>query len=83
MLEVGHKSSGLILILELEVLAILKGDAKSFYPLNGGGARRVLSHLEGGRAKCSRPAIFSFWRPPPFAVMNDQSLNVAICDIYG
>ena len=47
-------------------LAILKGGAKSFHSLKGGGGAKVLPCLKGGGvAKGFGPAIFSFCSPPP------------------
>ena len=64
MLKGGHKK--LVLTWELEVLAIVMGGgAKSFHPLKGGGAQKVLPCLEGGGAKSFGPAISHFVAPPP------------------
>ena len=54
MLKGGTTRFEVVLTLELEVLAILKGDANSFHPLKGEGggmARKVLPSLEGGGKK--------------------------------
>ena len=59
-------SFGLVLTWELDVLAILKGDAKSYYPLKGGGHDKFYPVLRvGGCAKCFRPAIIPYCSPHP------------------
>ena len=50
---------------ELEVLAIVMGDAKGFQPCLEGG----------GGAKSFGPVIFPFCSPPPLPVISDQSLT--------
>ena len=54
------QSLEVVLTWELEVLAILKGDAKNFSPFKR-GAQKVLHCLEGGGA----PANFTFCSPRP------------------
>ena len=43
----GAKSFGVFFMWYLEVLAILKGGAKGFHFLKGGGAQQVLPCLDG------------------------------------
>ena len=53
MLKGGTTSFEVVLTRELEVLAILKGGAKSFHPLKGGGGgrKKFYSVLRGGGRK--------------------------------
>ena len=52
---------GVVSTQELEVLAILKGGAKSFHHLKvGGGARKRLPCLKGGRHERFRTDDFPF-----------------------
>ena len=67
-----------VLISELEVLAIVMGGAQKVSTLQkGGGAQTVLPCLQGGGGRKSfGPAISHFVAPLP--VINDQSLGVLL-----
>ena len=66
----GTTSFGVVLIRELEVLAIMKGvgvgHKKCFHPLKGGEVQNVLDCLERLKASDLRFSNFVDSPPPPF-----------------
>ena len=71
----GTKSFGVVLTQVLEVLAMLYGGAKRFYPLTG-RAQNVSPCLEAWRKKlwtCNFPILYP---PPLLPDINDRSLTI-------
>ena len=70
----GGQHFEVVLTRDIEVLAIVKGGAKSFHPLKGGGVKGfTLSEWGGGHNK--------FWTRDfpilyPLRIINDRSLKV-------
>ena len=60
----GTTNFEVVLTRDLEVLAIVMGVAKCFYPLRR-GVQKVLPCLEGGTQKGSDPRFSHFVAPPP------------------